>query len=62
MANSPVRIAIAGLDHWYWAFSLEEAVASQSGAEIVPIADADLERAQAAARRFGIERLTAHAG
>ena len=62
MSTPPVRIALVGLDHHYWAFSLAEAVMAQRDARLVAVADAHLERAQAVARQFGVERVTANPG
>ncbi|MDP9313862.1 MAG: Gfo/Idh/MocA family oxidoreductase [Chloroflexota bacterium] len=59
MTTSPIRVGIIGLDHWYWAFSFAQATVSSSQAEIVAIADSDFGRAQEAAKRFGVERVTA---
>lgn len=61
MTSSPVRIGIAGLDHWYWAFSFAEAVAASPEAELVAIADGDAEHALYAAKRFGAGRVAAEA-
>lgn len=59
MTTSPLRVGIVGLDHWYWAFSFAQAIVSSSRAEIVAIADRNLEHAHEAAKRFGVERVTA---
>jgi predicted dehydrogenase len=58
MATSPVRIAIVGLDHWYWAFGFAESAQANKDVELVAIADHQLERAREAAERFGVERAT----
>jgi predicted dehydrogenase len=58
MTTSPIRIGLVGLDHWYWADSLAGAVAASPDAQIVAIADRESGRAQDAARRYGVERVT----
>ncbi len=58
MTISPLRVGVVGLDHWYWAFSFAGAVAEHAGAAIVAVVDADAERAQMYARRYGVERVT----
>ena len=60
MANSPIRIGVVGLDHWYWAFSFAGAVAEHAGAAIVAVADAEGDRAAMYARRYGVDRATTY--
>ena len=60
MTNSPVRFALAGLDHHYWAFDFAKAINSHPDARLVAVGDADLARAQEAASHFGVERVTAN--
>ena len=59
MTGSPIRFAIVGLDHHYWALDLAQQILSHPDATLVAIADEDLERTQPVARRFGVERVTA---
>lgn len=59
MSDSPIRVAIVGLDHWYGAFPFAETVAAHSGAKLVAIADSETDRAQSLAKRVGVERVTA---
>ena len=61
MSTSPIRIGIVGLDHWYGAFSFAGAAVASQDVELVAIADADFGRAQDAAGRFGVGRVTARA-
>ncbi len=37
MINSPIRFALAGLDHHYWALSLGEAISKHRDARLVAI-------------------------
>jgi predicted dehydrogenase len=55
----PVRIGVVGLDHWYWAFSFAGAVAEHADAVIVSVMDAEPDRAELFARRYGIKRTVA---
>ena len=57
MPDAPFRIAIVGLDHWYAAFGLAEAVASHDGARLVAIADKERGRLTAYAQRSGVDRI-----
>ena len=58
MTNTPIRIGVAGLDHWYWAFSFAEAVATHTGATITAVAATEAERAAIYARRYDVARAT----
>ncbi|GAB3598331.1 Gfo/Idh/MocA family protein [Microbacterium tumbae] len=51
--SSPIRFGIVGLDHWYSAIPLAEAVAAREDAELVGIADLDIARAQEVAGKTG---------
>ncbi len=58
MSASPIRFGFVGLDHWYWAFSFADAVATSKDAEIVAVADSNLEHAQSFGKRFGVQKIT----
>ncbi|HEY8282271.1 MAG TPA: Gfo/Idh/MocA family oxidoreductase [Leifsonia sp.] len=56
--SSPIRFAIVGLDHWYSAIPLAEAIAADPAAELVGIADLDIARAREVAERTGAAHVT----
>ncbi len=58
MTAEKLRIAIIGLDHWYAAFSLVDAVKDHPRVELVGIADASEDRAREVAERAGITEYT----
>lgn len=58
MAAERLRFAIVGLDHWYAAFSLVDALKDHPRVEIVGIADASDDRAREVAARAGISAYT----
>ncbi len=58
MADSRLRIALVGVDHWYSAFSTARSIAESSTAELVGVADADPDRARQVAGSAGVERVT----
>lgn len=51
--SSPVRFGIVGLDHWYSAVPLAEAIAARPDTELVGVADLDLRRAEEVGERLG---------
>jgi predicted dehydrogenase len=55
---SKLGVAIVGMDHWYWAFDLAQQAAEGANTRLVAVADAALERAEAATKRSGGEALT----
>src|SRR5580765_4669961 len=59
MASSPIRLAMVGLDHWYWAFSIAESIPSQSDVALIAVTDNNPVRARSYASRFGIQRVAA---
>lgn len=56
MKNSAVRFAIIGLDHWYSAIPLAEAIVADPGAELAAVIDRDVHRARAVAKQVGCDR------
>jgi predicted dehydrogenase len=54
-AVSRRRIAILGLDHWYWAYGLADAAHQMSGVQIVGIWDDDPGKRASAARIYGAQ-------
>ena len=52
MSNA-VRFGVVGLDHWYSAIPLAEAIAAKNDAVLVGIADRDITRAQEVAANTG---------
>jgi predicted dehydrogenase len=50
------RIALIGLDHWYSAIPLAQAVTARSDVELVAVVDDDLDKAREVAGRFGVDR------
>jgi predicted dehydrogenase len=51
-------VAIIGMDHWYWSFDLAQHAAEGTHTRLVAVADASLERAEAATKRSGGEAST----
>jgi predicted dehydrogenase len=59
--DSPVRIAMIGVNHWYSAIPLAQEIATRDDTELVAIADPDLRRAQEVAATAGRSRATTDA-
>jgi predicted dehydrogenase len=57
--SSPTRFGIVGLDHWYSAIPLAEALAANAATELVGIADLELARAEEVAANTGSPKVTA---
>jgi predicted dehydrogenase len=60
--DTPLRVGIAGLDHWYIALDAAKAAAGTDGVELVVIAHRDGERAQEVATRYGATEATTDIG
>lgn len=56
--SAPVRFGIVGLDHWYSAVPLAEALAAHPDAELAGIADLERHRAEEIGARTGAEKVT----
>lgn len=56
--SSVVRFGVVGLDHWYSAIPLAEAIAARHDAELVGIADHDIGRAKEVASQTGSPLVT----
>jgi predicted dehydrogenase len=56
--NSPTRFGVVGLDHWYSAIPLAQAVAGDPRAELVAVADLSIDRANEVAAKTGEPRTT----
>lgn len=56
--SDPIRFGVVGLDHWYTAIPLAEAIARHPDAELVGIADRQVERAQEVAAKTGNPAVT----
>jgi predicted dehydrogenase len=56
--SKTVRFGIVGLDHWYSAIPLAEAIAANPATELVGIAHSDVTRAQEVAVRLGSPTVT----
>ncbi|GAA2080882.1 hypothetical protein GCM10009840_15610 [Pseudolysinimonas kribbensis] len=56
--SSAVRFGVVGLDHWYSAIPLAEAIAAKDDAELVGIADRDIDRAKEVAAKTGSPAVT----
>jgi predicted dehydrogenase len=54
------RFGFVGLDHWYTAVSLIEAIAAHEGAEVAGIADENIDHARSVAEKAGVARITAN--
>ncbi|HEY6738640.1 MAG TPA: Gfo/Idh/MocA family oxidoreductase, partial [Actinopolymorphaceae bacterium] len=59
MTSEPVRIAIVGLDHWYTAIPLAQAITLHPETQLVGIYDADAARARQVATKVGCKRVAA---
>lgn len=57
--SAPITFGIVGLDHWYSAIPLAEAIAAHPDAVLAGIADKELTRAQEVAAKTGEPRVTA---
>jgi predicted dehydrogenase len=55
---APVRFAVVGLDHWYSAIPVAQALADRPDTELVAISDANIDRAREVAGKIGLERVT----
>jgi len=51
-----VSFGILGLNHWWWAFGCADAIRVNPNAELLAIADLDGERAQRAAKDYGVKK------
>lgn len=58
MAKTPVRAAVIGLDHWYAAIPLTQALATHPDVELVGVADAEPDRAREVAAKAGGARFS----
>lgn len=57
--SAPITFGVVGLDHWYSAIPLAEAIAAHPGAVLAGIADKDLARARQVAAKTGEPPVTA---
>lgn len=57
--SAPITFGVVGLDHWYSAIPLAEAIAAHPGAVLAGIADRELSRAREVAAKTGEPRVTA---
>jgi predicted dehydrogenase len=56
--SSPIRFGVVGLDHWYSAIPLAEAVAARQDTELVGVADLDIARAKEVGEKAGATTIT----
>ncbi len=54
--NRRLRVALVGLEHWYFAYGFIDALARIDAAQLVSISDHDLARARTAGGRIGVQR------
>ncbi|MEQ7005934.1 Gfo/Idh/MocA family oxidoreductase [Actinopolymorpha sp. B17G11] len=59
--DSPARIAMVGVDHWYSAIPLAQEVAARADTELVAVADPDRDRAEEVVAKAGRGRATSDA-
>jgi len=55
--NVTIRVALVGLDHWYTAIALAEAISARDDVALAGIADAEPDRAGEVAQRSGCDRV-----